>query len=168
MKFFESKTISADSKLIEMEERLIQIDDAIRQATADGQAHALRQRQAAETVAVLTELARTGKLADPTRLTTALQIQASLTDDSAVRLQNLLADKSMLETGIREWRKTVAKECYQSAVVAYAEACAPLLALAQAIRDCALAADVHITPGNSPGLVGVHIQIGGALIDIRK
>lgn len=168
MDFFKSKTISADSKLTEQQERLTQIEDSIRQATADGQAHALRQRQAAETVAALTELARTGKLADPTRLTTALQVQASLTDDSAMRLQNLLAEKSTLETGIREWRKTVAKESYQSAVMAYAEACAPLLPLAQVIRDCALEAGVHITPGNSPGLVGVHIQIGGALIDIRK
>lgn len=158
----------AGATLYATEQRLAQLDDAIAQAEADAQADLLRRQTADATVAKLTEQAAAGALDDPARLTAALRQQRELAGNlpAAGRLQTLRAEREQLQEAIHAHRRKAAEEAYSAACVAYAQACAPLPALAQRVRDAAEAAGILLNERNSPHLLGRSVQIGGALVDI--
>ncbi|KGS08620.1 hypothetical protein [Burkholderia sp. ABCPW 111] len=155
-------------RLDDMERRLAQLPDEIAQAQADVQALALRKQATDATVAKLTEQASAGTLDDPARLAASLRQQRELAADesASLRIRTLQAEHAKLEQEIHEHRRVAATQAYHDAVQRYAQACAPLPALALVVKDAAVAAGVILTAHNSPHLVGRDIQIGGAVVDI--
>lgn len=156
--------------LDDMERRLAQLPDEIAQAQADVQALAVRKQATDATAAKLTEQAATGTLDDPARLAAALRQQRELAADesASLRIRTLQAEHAKLEQEIHGLRRAAAMQAYHDAVQHYAQACAPLPALALVVKEAATAAGVTLTPSNSPHLLGREITIGGAVLDIPR
>ena len=150
------------------DQRLLELADELAQAEADAQATVLRRQAAYASAAKLTEQAAVGTLDDPARLVNALQLQRELAAQTPAtdRLAALRVEQAQLQEQVHVDRRKAAEGAYAEAVVAYARACTPLLALAQRVRDLAPAAGVLLNDFNSPHLLWRTVTIGGAVVDI--
>jgi chromosome segregation ATPase len=160
----------ATAEVQEVERRIAVLNDEITQLEAKIEGLALRRQAADNAVRDLSEEAAAGTLQDPARLAKALQHQREVAADTGEQaaLDRLRDERGNLSERILTLRREAAKEAYSRAVEDYAKACAPLVGLAQRVREAAVDAGVLVTEANSKHLVGTWVQIGGAVINLPK
>ena len=160
----------ATAEVQSVERRIAQLGDEINLLQAQVDGVALRRQAADTAVRELSEQAAAGKLEEPARLAKALQHQRELAADTGEQatLQRLHGERNDLSESIHSLRREAAKEAYSSAVEDYAKACAPLVRLAERVREAAVDAGVLLSEHNSKHLVGTWVQIGGAVINLPK
>ena len=151
------------ARMLEIARERQRIDGEIREAAA-------AEHEAQARAVDLAERASAGTLDDPAKLTAALKAHRDAADRLTTLqayLDRLESERAQLEPELRRMNESAAKLRYTSAVMEFAKACAPLLALAQEIRDAAPGANVLITDSNSPHLPRARsVMIGGAVIDV--
>lgn len=159
---------SAESQLQAAESEQARLADEVSRLQAEVTAQQGRREAADKAVIELTEQAAAGTLKDSTRLAAALRHQREVAQDNgpATALQTAQTEQRRLDARLHELRQKAAAERYSRAVCDYAQACAPLPALAQRVRDAAVDAGVTLTLENSPHLVGRELRIGDALVAI--